>query len=150
MAAKNVEYDVIAHEPPSSSVQTAKACCIPGDWLAKAVLLRPTTKREADVVAFKLFCLFSFILVGEFGRLTGLVRTSTPQEVRLASVPALTITSAVPLDDMTNTFASNPYTYDASGAPWQWFDATGTNTLMLTTTFFDPAWLRLKRTTFST
>jgi hypothetical protein len=53
MAAKNVEYDVIAHEPPSSSVQTAKACCIPGDWLAKAVLLRPTTKREADVVAFQ-------------------------------------------------------------------------------------------------
>jgi hypothetical protein len=24
----------------------------------------PTTKREADLVAFKLFCLFSFILVG--------------------------------------------------------------------------------------
>jgi hypothetical protein len=32
--------------------------------LAKAVLFRPTTKREADLVAFKLFCLFSFILVG--------------------------------------------------------------------------------------
>jgi hypothetical protein len=30
----------------------------------KYFLLRPTTKREADVVAFKLFCLFSFILVG--------------------------------------------------------------------------------------
>ena len=27
-------------------------------------LAAPTTKREADVVAFKLFCLFSFILVG--------------------------------------------------------------------------------------
>jgi hypothetical protein len=27
-------------------------------------LLRPRTKREADVVAFQLFCLFSFILVG--------------------------------------------------------------------------------------
>ena len=64
LAAKNVGYDVIAHEPTSSSVQTAKACRISGDWLAKAVLLRPTTKREADVVAFKLFCLFSFILVG--------------------------------------------------------------------------------------
>jgi hypothetical protein len=25
---------------------------------------RPTTKREADVLAFKLFCLLSFILVG--------------------------------------------------------------------------------------
>jgi hypothetical protein len=24
----------------------------------------PTTKHEADLVAFKLFCLFSFILVG--------------------------------------------------------------------------------------
>jgi len=27
-------------------------------------LAAPTTKREADVAAFKLFCLFSFILVG--------------------------------------------------------------------------------------
>jgi hypothetical protein len=32
--------------------------------LAKAALFRPTTKREADLVALKLFCLFSFILVG--------------------------------------------------------------------------------------
>ena len=31
LAANNVEYDVIAHEPISSSVQTAKACRIPGD-----------------------------------------------------------------------------------------------------------------------
>lgn len=38
--------------------------------------------------------LLSFIEVGEFSRLTGLVRTSTPQEVRLASVPALSISSA--------------------------------------------------------
>ena len=48
------------------------------------------TARGSDVE----ITLFSFILVGEFGRLTGLVRTSTPQEVRLASVPALSITSA--------------------------------------------------------
>jgi len=27
-------------------------------------LAAPTTKREADVVALKLFCLFSFILIG--------------------------------------------------------------------------------------
>jgi hypothetical protein len=27
-------------------------------------LAAPTTKREADVVALELFCLFSFILVG--------------------------------------------------------------------------------------
>ena len=42
LAAKNIKYDVIA----------------------KAVLLPPKTKHEADVVAFTLFCLFSFILVG--------------------------------------------------------------------------------------
>jgi hypothetical protein len=42
LAAKNVKCDVIA----------------------KAILLPPKTKREADVVAFTLFCLFSFILVG--------------------------------------------------------------------------------------
>ncbi len=57
---------------------------------------------------------------------------------QLAPVAALTITTAVPLDDATNVFTSNPYTYDASGAPWQSFDATGTNTLALTATFFDP------------
>ena len=48
------------------------------------------TARGSDIE----ITLFSFILVGEFGRLTGLVRTTTPQDVRLASVPALSITSA--------------------------------------------------------
>ena len=38
--AKNVKYDVIAHQPTMSSVQTAQACHIPGDRLAKAVVLR--------------------------------------------------------------------------------------------------------------
>lgn len=37
---KHVKYDVIAHEPTNSSRQTAEACHIPGDRLAKAVLLR--------------------------------------------------------------------------------------------------------------
>jgi hypothetical protein len=32
--------------------------------LEKYFWFRPATKREADVVALKLFCLFSFILVG--------------------------------------------------------------------------------------
>jgi hypothetical protein len=32
--------------------------------LEKYLAARPTTKRETDVVAFKLFCLFSIILVG--------------------------------------------------------------------------------------
>jgi hypothetical protein len=32
--------------------------------LEKYLVGRPTTKREADVMALKLFCLFSFILVG--------------------------------------------------------------------------------------
>jgi Ala-tRNA(Pro) deacylase len=38
--ARNVKYDVIAHAPTNSSMQTAKTCHIPGDCLAKAVLLR--------------------------------------------------------------------------------------------------------------
>ena len=37
---KHVEYDVLAHEPTKSSTLTAEACHIPGDRLAKAVLLR--------------------------------------------------------------------------------------------------------------
>ena len=32
--------------------------------LEKYFPLRPATKREADLMAFRLFCLFSFILVG--------------------------------------------------------------------------------------
>jgi Ala-tRNA(Pro) deacylase len=38
--AKHVKYDVIEHAPTNSSLETAAACRIPGDRLAKAVLLR--------------------------------------------------------------------------------------------------------------
>ena len=37
---KHAEYDLVAHEPTNSSTRTAEACHIPGDRLAKAVLLR--------------------------------------------------------------------------------------------------------------
>jgi Ala-tRNA(Pro) deacylase len=40
LVAKNVRYDVLAHEPTSSTIQTAKACHISGNRVAKAVLLR--------------------------------------------------------------------------------------------------------------
>ena len=38
--AKNVKYDVIAHEPTNSSSETAETSHISGDRLAKGVLLR--------------------------------------------------------------------------------------------------------------
>ena len=38
-----VIYDVIAHEPTMSSMRTAQACHVPGDCLAKGVLLRDDT-----------------------------------------------------------------------------------------------------------
>ena len=37
---QHVTYDVIAHEPTMSSMRTAEACQIPGDCLAKGVVLR--------------------------------------------------------------------------------------------------------------
>ena len=37
---QNVIYDMIAHEPTISSMRTAQACHIPGDCLAKGVVLR--------------------------------------------------------------------------------------------------------------
>ncbi len=37
---KHAEYDVVPHEPTNSSMRTAAACHIPGDRVAKAVLLR--------------------------------------------------------------------------------------------------------------
>src|SRR5438132_1153760 len=39
LTSKNIEYDVIAHEPTMSSTRTAEACHISGDRLAKAVVL---------------------------------------------------------------------------------------------------------------
>jgi Ala-tRNA(Pro) deacylase len=38
--AKNVKYDVIAHAPTKCSLETAETCHIPGDRIAKGVLLR--------------------------------------------------------------------------------------------------------------
>ena len=40
LAAKNVVYDVVAHEPTKSSMRTAEACRVWGDCVAKAVVLR--------------------------------------------------------------------------------------------------------------
>jgi Ala-tRNA(Pro) deacylase len=37
---QNVSYEVITHEPTMSSTRTAQACHVPGDRLAKAVVLR--------------------------------------------------------------------------------------------------------------
>ena len=40
LVAENVEYDVIRHDPTTSSARTAEACRISGDRLAKAIVLR--------------------------------------------------------------------------------------------------------------
>jgi len=40
LTTKNVAYDVVAHEPTKSSMRTAEACRVPGDYVAKAVVLR--------------------------------------------------------------------------------------------------------------
>ncbi len=40
LAAKNIQYDVIAHQPTMSSMRTAEACGISGNRLAKGVVLR--------------------------------------------------------------------------------------------------------------
>jgi Ala-tRNA(Pro) deacylase len=40
LTKKRVKYEIVSHEPTRSSIRTAEACHIPGDRLAKAVLLR--------------------------------------------------------------------------------------------------------------
>ena len=40
LAAQNIQFDVIAHEPTLSSNRTAEACRVSGDQIAKAVVLR--------------------------------------------------------------------------------------------------------------
>ena len=37
---QNVTYEVITHDPTMSSTRTAQACHVPGDRLAKAIVLR--------------------------------------------------------------------------------------------------------------
>ena len=37
--AKNVRYDLMRHEPTSSSMETAEVCHVSGDCIAKGVLL---------------------------------------------------------------------------------------------------------------
>lgn len=43
LADKHADYQLVAHEPTNSSMRTAQACHIPGDRLAKGVLLRDDT-----------------------------------------------------------------------------------------------------------
>jgi Ala-tRNA(Pro) deacylase len=40
LTSKNIKYDVIMHDPTMSSSRTAETCRIPGDRIAKAVVLR--------------------------------------------------------------------------------------------------------------
>jgi len=40
LAAENIQYDAIQHEPSMSSSRTAEACHISGDRLAKGIVLR--------------------------------------------------------------------------------------------------------------
>jgi Ala-tRNA(Pro) deacylase len=40
LASQDIKYDVITHEPTMTANRTAEACRIPGDRLAKAVVLR--------------------------------------------------------------------------------------------------------------
>jgi Ala-tRNA(Pro) deacylase len=47
---QHVTYDVIAHEPTMSSMRTAQACHIPGDCLAKGVVLRDDSSYMVAVL----------------------------------------------------------------------------------------------------
>lgn len=40
LTAENIQYEEIAHEPTMSSARTAQTCHIPGDRLAKGIVLR--------------------------------------------------------------------------------------------------------------
>jgi Ala-tRNA(Pro) deacylase len=52
LADHEVAYDLVPHQPTESSLRTAEACHIPGDRLAKAILLRdPVTYWLAVVPA---------------------------------------------------------------------------------------------------
>lgn len=48
LASKNIEYDVISHEPTISATRTAEAAQVAGDRVAKAVLVRD---KEAFILA---------------------------------------------------------------------------------------------------
>jgi Ala-tRNA(Pro) deacylase len=48
LADQNANYDVVPHEPTMSSMRTAEACHIPGDQIAKGIVLRD---REGYMLA---------------------------------------------------------------------------------------------------
>jgi Ala-tRNA(Pro) deacylase len=50
LAAENIQYDEISHDPTMSSNRTAEACHVSGDRLAKAVVLRHDGRYMLAVV----------------------------------------------------------------------------------------------------
>ena len=50
LADHEVAYDLVPHQPTDSSMDSAQACHIPGDRLAKAILLRDLTTYWLAVV----------------------------------------------------------------------------------------------------
>ena len=50
LAAENIQYDEIPHDPTMSSTRTAEACHVSGDRLAKAVVLRRDGRYMLAVV----------------------------------------------------------------------------------------------------
>jgi hypothetical protein len=51
LTAKNIQYDVIPHDPTMSSARTAEACRISGDRLAKAIVPRAQCRLHARRLA---------------------------------------------------------------------------------------------------
>ena len=71
LADHEVAYDLVPHQPTESSLRTAEACHIPGERLAKAILLRdPLTYWLAVVPASRRIRLPD--LKAEIGELIGL------------------------------------------------------------------------------
>jgi hypothetical protein len=77
-------YSFLMHESPGPLGQVAEQLPTPvGSW-AFAV---NTTVHSSDIE----ITLLSFVVVGEFARVTGLVRIRNRPDVRLASVPELSL-----------------------------------------------------------
>jgi Ala-tRNA(Pro) deacylase len=73
LAAKGIRYDLVTHNPTRSSMKTAEACHVPGDRVAKGVLLRDQTGYALAVLPASHHIRFSAL------------RSQVGDDVRLAS-----------------------------------------------------------------
>ncbi len=65
LADQDIQYDVVTHRPTVSSSQTAEASHVPGDFLAKAVIVKDENQPWGGASPRRIECLDPLGIAGE-------------------------------------------------------------------------------------